>query len=135
MRQILHCHACGAALSRAVEIGDKAQGERPAFADLQHILPRGWAYRSDKAYRQGPANPRDPLDFAPQVWMTILDIRPTVGLTPLTDRLNGCCGMDGCNGPNRICACGAHVGTEMSDCWTSWLFIPDPEATEWQPAD
>lgn len=30
----------------------------------------------------------------------------------------GCCGSDGCDGPNRACRCGAVVGTEWSDCWT-----------------
>lgn len=30
----------------------------------------------------------------------------------------GCCGSDGCDGPNRSCLCGLVVGTEWSDCWT-----------------
>jgi hypothetical protein len=31
---------------------------------------------------------------------------------------SGCCGSDGCDGPNRACICGAVLGTERSDCWT-----------------
>jgi hypothetical protein len=32
-------------------------------------------------------------------------------------RLNGCCGLDGCDGPNLICPNGHEIGTENSDCW------------------
>ena len=32
---------------------------------------------------------------------------------------NGCCGSDGCDGPNRACGgCGLVVGTARTDCWT-----------------
>lgn len=32
-------------------------------------------------------------------------------------RLSGCCGLDGLDGPNLVCANGHEVGTEKSDCW------------------
>jgi hypothetical protein len=32
-------------------------------------------------------------------------------------RRNGCCGLDGCDGMNRVCREGHEVGTERSDCW------------------
>lgn len=32
-------------------------------------------------------------------------------------RLNGCCGLDGLDGPNLLCQNGHEVGTEKSDCW------------------
>ena len=32
-------------------------------------------------------------------------------------RLNGCCGLDGCDGPNLVCPKGHEIGTERSDCW------------------
>lgn len=36
-------------------------------------------------------------------------------------RLNGCCRLDGLDGPNLVCAgCGAEIATEQSDCWVSW---------------
>lgn len=31
----------------------------------------------------------------------------------------GCCGLDGQDGPNQACACGAVVGTAWTDCWTA----------------
>ncbi|MET7622787.1 hypothetical protein [Streptomyces sp. NPDC005408] len=34
-------------------------------------------------------------------------------------RLNGCCGLDGCDGPNLVCRfCTAELAVERSDCWT-----------------
>ncbi|KUF19134.1 hypothetical protein [Streptomyces silvensis] len=34
-------------------------------------------------------------------------------------RVSGCCGLDGRDGPNLVCAgCGVEVATEESDCWT-----------------
>lgn len=31
--------------------------------------------------------------------------------------INGCCGLDGLDGPNLVCANGHEIGTEKSDCW------------------
>jgi len=55
----------------------------------------------------------------------------------LTDSLtsagadNGCCGSDGCDGPNRACLCGSIVATQWSDCWTpaEVRFLPDAVST------
>ena len=40
---------------------------------------------------------------------------------------HGCCGSDGCDGPNRSFLCGNVVATEWSDCWTfaEVRFLPD----------
>ena len=39
----------------------------------------------------------------------------------------GCCGLDGQDGPNQGCACGALLGTAWTDCWTAneVRFLPD----------
>src|SRR6185437_11675654 len=37
---------------------------------------------------------------------------------PDSGRHNGCCGRDGLDGPNRVCANGHEIATEVSDCWT-----------------
>jgi hypothetical protein len=36
---------------------------------------------------------------------------------PDSHRLAGCCGLDGMDGPNLVCANGHEIGTEKSDCW------------------
>ncbi|WP_045864566.1 hypothetical protein [Streptomyces sp. WMMB 714] len=53
------------------------------------------------------------------------------GLSPLRGRRNGCCGLDGCDGPNLVCRrCGAEVATERSDCWTPQEVVLVPAAVE-----
>lgn len=50
---------------------------------------------------------------------------PLINLADLVDtqdhpdsrRNGGCCGRDGCNGPNLLCMQGHEIGTERSDCW------------------
>ena len=39
----------------------------------------------------------------------------------------GCCGLDGQDGPNQGCACGAVLGTAWTDCWTAneVRYLPD----------
>ncbi|MBM7861299.1 hypothetical protein [Lentzea nigeriaca] len=47
---------------------------------------------------------------------------PGTALHPDRRRRNGCCGLDGQDGPNLVCAgCGAEVATKESDCWTDNL--------------
>ena len=134
-RGVLVCARCRADLSRPVVLFRSTDPGivPPQFHDKKHVMNDGCAFVSDHAYRQSSGNPRDPLDFTPQIWMTIRDLLPAVQLTTDHRRLSGCCGLDGCDGPNRVCTCGAYVGTEMSDCWTSCLFIPAPGATDWRP--
>jgi hypothetical protein len=42
---------------------------------------------------------------------------------PDPHRLNGCCGLDGCDGPNLVCENGHEVATERSDCWMAHAAI------------
>jgi hypothetical protein len=48
------------------------------------------------------------------------DVRGLV-LHPDRGRRNGCCRLDGLDGPNLVCGrCGSEIATEQSDCWVSW---------------
>ncbi|MGD3109290.1 hypothetical protein [Streptomyces sp. YGL11-2] len=48
---------------------------------------------------------------------------------PDRGRLNGCCGLDGLDGPNLACGnCGAEVATQQSDCWSQQLIALIPDA-------
>jgi len=52
-----------------------------------------------------------------------------VKLTIDTTRLNGCCGLDGLDGPNLQCdTCGVYVATKITDCWTSHCVVFEPTA-------
>jgi len=53
-----------------------------------------------------------------------------VNLIAESKRLNGCCGLDGCDGPNLQCAvCGSFVATKMTDCWMAHCAVLEPTAT------
>ncbi|WP_120501224.1 hypothetical protein [Roseovarius sp. EL26] len=129
----LQCKSCHLKISKPVRIYEAGVNGaiEPEFCDGLHVIQNGFAYKSVRPYRTDSSSKKDKLDFVPQYWMTIQDVLPEVTLTMDLARLNGCCGLDGCDGPNRVCSCGAEVGTEMSDCWTSHLFIPDPGQTNW----
>jgi len=71
------------------------------------------------------------LEFHPIYYIRTDDMKSEIGNSDNPRRLNGCCGLDGCDGPNKICLCGEHVGTEKSDCWTPLVFIPNIETTDW----
>jgi hypothetical protein len=47
----------------------------------------------------------------------IVNLRDLIGTKHHPTRLNGCCGLDGLDGPNLLCANGHEIGTEKSDCW------------------
>lgn len=100
-----------------------------APADRSAVVPR---------VRQGTFA-RDPEPFGPLLepspddprLMVAAGPRETVlihpddarGLRPHPDRSrrNGCCRLDGLDGPNLVCArCGAEIATEVSDCWVTW---------------
>lgn len=49
---------------------------------------------------------------------------------PDARRLAGCCGLDGCDGANKVCTCGAEVAIERSDCWMPHALLFDPKAVE-----
>jgi RNA polymerase subunit RPABC4/transcription elongation factor Spt4 len=52
-------------------------------------------------------------------------------LTTDSSRLNGCCGLDGCDGPNLQCeVCDTYVATKMTDCWMPHCIVFDPNTTQ-----
>ncbi|GAA4238340.1 hypothetical protein GCM10022254_53880 [Actinomadura meridiana] len=84
-------------------------------------IPRG-AFTRDPT-PSGP--PQAPLEHDPRVQASAVLVHPedVRGLRHHPDRrrLNGCCRLDGCDGPNLVCAtCGTEIATEQNDCWVSW---------------
>ncbi len=64
-------------------------------------------------------------------WITVSGLSRGTEDTLDYRRLNGCCGLDGLDGPNQVCtSCGSYVGTKITDCWTPKLFEPLANATE-----
>lgn len=137
MKRILFCKFCNRPLSRAVTIidGKKPSAMSPALTDKEPPMPDGYAFESYTPWIVSGGKKGDHLNAAPQIWMNLSDLLGEARYTPHRDRLNGCCGPGGGNGPNRICECRAHIGTEINDCWTPAMFVPDPAATRWEDVE
>jgi hypothetical protein len=139
MRRMLFCRCCARAISRAVVIEPVAGPEWVSWTEEGAPGPPGHAVRSQEPYcpslRIEDVDLSDPLQANAQVWMNLDDVLPEIGMSPDLQRCLGCCGPCGpCGswGPNRVCVCGAHVGTEVSDCTTMKMFVPDEAATFWR---
>lgn len=135
MKNQLTCKNCQDILSYPITIlnGNSPEVSEPELEDYKDVTPKGIAYEANRPYRKSTKDKKDPLDFTPQIWMNINDLTDKTELTDDDNRTGGCCGLDGCDGPNVICGnCNQYIGTQMTDCHTSYLFIPQPETTEWK---
>lgn len=127
---------------RADERGYGSVDKDPAVAspdlrDGEPICEAGTAFKSYKPLQHShdPASPA-PLEFTPQFWANPLDFEAAIQPTRDTSRLSGCCGLDGCDGPNMLCRlCKTAIGTMQSDCWTPLIFVPEPGTTKFRKTD
>jgi hypothetical protein len=157
VKRIMYCKSCGRDLTPPLTVveghtsGDAQSNRRrrrgrsrlrkpsrddtqPVLEDERNPMPDGMAYNSHVPYDERGVSKGGYMTIAPQIWMNLNDLLGDPLYTPHTERLDGCCGPCGADGPNRICRCGAHIGTEMSDCGTPRMFIPDPATTAWRDA-
>jgi hypothetical protein len=132
MKQELFCRACGQTISKPVLLYavDETSNVQPKETHGEPICAEGTALilTGDHCMRWRSIN--SALQYA----LNLNDISQTIGLTKMVQRLNGCCGLDGCDGPNRVCDCGADVGTQCDDCWMPARFVPLGDATGWRDA-
>ncbi|MBI1492838.1 hypothetical protein [Halocynthiibacter styelae] len=134
MEQILMCKTCDAELSYPLTTIDTvSEMERLcSFADetpvspARHFLLMEGEVLAARMKRIPGWEPRS------NAWLNLEDLRETVGFTPHTERLMGCCSISSGYGPNRVCQCGEHVGTQSSDCYEYRMLEPVPTATYWK---
>ena len=129
LTHILHCAACDAAVSEPVRI--ELEDELPPVERNRPAFSRGEGWLTNKPVPQSSRSTDSRILYANFVLISLESLLENVIDSP-TNQLMGCCGRDGSGGPNRICSCGEHVGTEFSDCWMPWFFEPDPAATYWE---
>lgn len=105
MRRFIQCRTCRRQLSGLLERESFAADTN--YADRTAFFPIGSVYLSDGEFFTGTEG------------CYVINLADSRNLAIHTDprRLAGCCGLDGCDGPNRVCACGIEVATEKSDCW------------------
>jgi hypothetical protein len=88
--------------------------------DNKDHIPQGFYFVSEGEYYNGTEG------------QIIVNLRDVVNLVNHTDpgRLNGCCGLDGCDGMNKLCENGHEVATEKSDCWLAHATLFDPQQVD-----
>jgi len=87
--------------------------------DGKDFIARGKFFVSDGNYYTGTEK---------QVIINISDLKNSKNHFD-GSRLNGCCGLDGTDGFNKLCINGHEIGTEKSDCWMAHSMIFDGDRT------
>jgi len=111
------CRQCSARLSNDLQ---PIPASERNVRDGEDFLPRGKVIQADGRY------------FHRRCGEYIVSLADVVNVCLTTDfrRLNGCCGLDGCDGPNLHCEkCGIYVATKMTDCWQPHCVVFDPTST------
>lgn len=114
----IRCRSCRRPLS--VSLAREVDARATNQADGQAFLLAGSLHRSDGEFFTGTEG-RYIINLA-----DAMNVRDHAD----TRRLAGCCGLDGCDGPNQVCACGVEVATAKSDCWMPHALIFECEAVE-----
>ena len=112
----IYCKKCGLPLTTELNL---YEGKSFGDADQQNFIQKGFYTISDGEFFNGSAG------------KVIVNIEDLINATNHTDRskLNGCCGLDGYDGPNKLCANGHEVASEFSDCWMPRAIILEKEQT------
>ena len=133
MKMTLQCALCETTLTGALSIvSERTPGApQPKHKEGEPLTPCGVAFESWEPIERSCGDTPSALEFVPQFWLNPDDLNGSVHNTSDVSRLNSCCGLDGCDGLNQVCRCGAGVGTLRTDCWTPTVFIPDPKGTKW----
>ena len=86
------------------------------YEDGEAAVPRGHFALSDDDYRTGSTG---------QVLVNVDDVVGTSS-HPDSRRSQGCCGLDGTEGPNLVCPSSHEVATACTDCWMSHAAVLVP---------
>jgi hypothetical protein len=139
MKGVFHCRKCGAALTGEITVLSTKDPTvaAPELHDGEPACLAGTAFKSHVPLQRAMTPGRRlPLEFVPQFWASPQDFEAATEQTSDMSRLAGCCGLDGCDGPNMLCrGCHAEVGTMQSDCWTLLILVPEPNNTEFRKTD
>jgi len=127
--KVVKCGSCGAPMTVPLDVIDAAQIDLTVAGDA--TLPRGsivlWApARTVERWTRGGSG-SEPVVQAPEGSVVVHpDDRLAEALKPV-GQASGCCGLDGQDGLNQGCVCGAVLGTAWNDCWTAndVRFLPD----------
>ena len=111
----LFCQKCGVVLTK--ELNELSDLSRLSEEDDKDYLPAGFFFRSDGSYFTGSEG---------KVIINLNDLLNAQNHHDPT-RLNGCCGLDGASGINKVCVNGHEIGTAKEDCWMPHCVIMEPK--------
>jgi len=112
---IIKCLICNTALTNElIELSDLNDLND---VDGEDFIPKGKFFISNGEHY---------LDSNGKIIINKKDLNNSINHTNLS-RLNGCCGLDGMDGINKICVNGHEIGIEHSDCWLSHCVIFENE--------
>lgn len=105
VRVVFKCPICDAAITQPVS--PLREDQSVCLEDQKDAVPRGFFAQNSKEYWTASGS-------------VVVNLGDLVSTMHHADRrrLNGCCGLDGCDGPNLVCRNGHEIGTKKSDCWT-----------------
>ncbi|MFC7303854.1 hypothetical protein ACFQVC_06450 [Streptomyces monticola] len=142
---IFRCRRCHGEVTRPVrEVPLPDIDEAPAPYEMRgdkecppRMTPGTFAYEppAESLAHVRPPSEWEPVTISPRHGLTGIvlaeaDVRD-VETTAKRSRTNGCCGLDGMDGPNLECRwCRAFVATKQSDCWTPQQVALVPAAVE-----
>jgi len=123
MAKVVRCRECRLPLSASLDT--VVDGNNTNDSDGAPFVHPGQYHVSDGGYFTGTEG------------RYIINLMDRRNVTDHSDpkRLAGCCGRDGCDGPNQICVCGAEVATEKSDCWMPHALIFERDAVDLADAE
>lgn len=118
MSHVIRCRKCQRSLSAPLD--REVDARSTAQEDAQPFVPEGTFHVSDGEFFTGTAGAH------------VINLSDRRGMKPHSDskRLQGCCGLDGSDGANQVCECGAEVATEKSDCWMPHALVFNRDAIE-----
>ena len=99
------CKECKIALSK--ELVELTDSKLLNEGDEKPFIPASFFTKSDGEFFTGT---KDKL---------IINLNDLINIKNHPDfkRLNGCCGLDGLDGLNKVCVQGHEIGTAKEDCW------------------
>ncbi|GAA4469004.1 hypothetical protein GCM10023189_55180 [Nibrella saemangeumensis] len=100
----LFCRICNTPVSNIIQELPESSLLKETEGD--EFIPKGYYVLSDGEYFTGSEG---------KLIINISDLLSCI-YHPDASRLNGCCGLDGLDGVNKVCLNGHKIGTEKSDC-------------------
>lgn len=110
----VYCKVCDLPLTNEIKFyTGKSFGE----AEKQNFIQKEFYTISDGEFFNGSEG---------RIIVNIEDLINSINHTDRS-RLNGCCGLDGYDGPNKLCNNKHEVASEFSDCWMPRAVIFEKE--------